>query len=142
MAQIKKVEDVMTLGCESIGEHESVADAAQKMSRLDIGALAICGDDDQLVGVITDRDIVTEVVCRGLDPARTEAGSIANGGVVTVRNDDELQTAIEIMSVRQVRRLPVVNEQEHPVGMISQADIATHADPAASGELLAAISEP
>lgn len=140
MAQRIRVEDVMTVGCESIGEHESILEAAKRMKRLDIGALPICGDDNELKGIVTDRDIVTEVISEGLDPSGTETSRLG-GKVVCCHQDDDIDRAIELMSVQQVRRLPVVDGRGKLVGLISQADVAINAESRRSGEMLASISE-
>lgn len=140
MAERMRVRDVMTLGCKAIDEHKSVLEAAKHMQKFDIGALPICGEDDKLQGLVTDRDIVLEVVCKGLDPATTEVGKLG-GKAVVIRSDDDLERAIELMSIQQVRRLPVVDGGDKLVGMISQGDIATHAESRTTGEMVASISE-
>lgn len=140
MAQSMRIEDAMTLGCESIGEHESIQAAAEKMRRLNVGALPICGEDDELKGMVTDRDIVTEIVSEGLDPSRTEA-AVLRGKTVCCHTDDDLDRAMELMSVQQIRRLPVLDQQDKLVGIISQADIAMYTDSSNSGDMLAKISE-
>ena len=64
----KTARDVMSADCECIGENESVLDAARKMAELDVGALPICGEDDRLKGMVTDRDVVVKVLAKGKDP--------------------------------------------------------------------------
>ena len=141
MGQTKRVEDIMTAGCQSIGEHDSIVEAAKRMKQQGVGALPISGEDGQLRGMLTDRDIVVEVISKGLDPAATEVGALgADGNTVVVRSQAGLEEAMDLMSAQQVRRLPVVDDVGMVVGMISQADIAAHADSDRSGEMLASIS--
>jgi CBS domain-containing protein len=84
----KKARDVMTAGAECIGENETIIDAAKKMSELDVGALPICGEDDRLKGMLTDRDIVLKVLAAGKDPDSTTAGELGEGKPVTIGADD------------------------------------------------------
>ena len=73
----KTARDVMTGDCECVGENETVLDAAKKMSQLDVGVLPICGEDDRLKGMLTDRDIVLKVLAAGKDPSRPRPASWA-----------------------------------------------------------------
>jgi CBS domain-containing protein len=73
----KTARDVMTSGAECIGENETVVDAAKKMAQLDVGALPICGEDNRLKGMLTDRDIAVKVLAKGRDPDSTKAGDWA-----------------------------------------------------------------
>ena len=131
--------EIMSDDCRCVGEHESVRDAARRLAELSIGAMPICGDDDRLKGMITDRDIAVKVVAEGLDPERTEVGTLADGRVVWVEADADLDRALELMAEHDVRRLPVI--QDHRlVGIISQADIARQTPAEAAGDLVAAIS--
>jgi len=93
------------------------------MRDLDVGALPVCGDDDRLKGMVTDRDIVIKCVAEGGDPAATTAGSLADGKPVTVGADDPVAEVLSTMSRHQVRRLPVIDGRRL-VGIISEADIA------------------
>ena len=68
----------MTQGVECVGENETVADAAKKLADLDVGAMPICGEDDRLKGMLTDRDIVVEVLAKGKDPADVKAGELGD----------------------------------------------------------------
>jgi CBS domain-containing protein len=74
----KTARDVMTQGVECVGENETVADAAKKLADLDVGAMPICGEDDRLKGMLTDRDIVVEVLAKGKDPADVKAGELGD----------------------------------------------------------------
>jgi CBS domain-containing protein len=136
----KTARDIMTEGCECAGENDSVADAAKKLAELGVGSMPICGEDDRLKGMITDRDIVTDVVAAGKDPASTKVSELANGKPVTIGADDSLSDAIKAMSEHQVRRLPVIDGHDL-VGIVSQSDIAKHAEEDEVGALVEAISQ-
>lgn len=131
--------DVMTAGVECVGEQDTLVTAAQKMQQLDVGALPICGDDQRLKGMVTDRDI-TLCLARGQDPASTTAGQLAQGEVVTIGADDPVEEILRTMTKHQVRRLPVIDGHEL-VGMVAQADVARALPPEVAGRLLAGVSE-
>lgn len=135
----KKAREVMTEGCECIGENETVADAAKKLADLDVGSMPICGEDDRLKGMLTDRDIVVKVIAQGGDPAATKAGELGEGKPVTIGADDSVEDAMAAMKENKVRRLPVIEDQQL-VGIVSQADVANQADEKEVGYLVEAIS--
>ena len=135
----KKARDVMTLECKCAGENDTVLDAAKRLSELNVGSMPICGEDDRLKGMITDRDIVVKVLAQGKDPASTTVGELAEGKPVTIGADDSIEEALDVMAENKVRRLPVIDEQRC-VGIISQADIATDLPEEKVGDLLEAIS--
>ena len=137
----KKARDIMTPDCECVGEDDSVLDAAKRLTELEVGAMPICGDDRRLKGMITDRDIVVKVLAQGKDPGATKAGELGQGDgeTVTIGADDSIDEALRTMAGHKVRRLPVIDGQEC-VGVISQADIATHIDEEKVGDLVEAIS--
>jgi CBS domain-containing protein len=120
--------EIMTGGVECIGEHETVLDAAKKMAELGVGALPICGNDERLKGMLTDRDIVVKVLATGGDPASTTAGSLGQGEVVTIGADDSIDDLCRTMSKHEVKRLPVIDGQKL-VGVVSESDLAAHATP-------------
>jgi CBS domain-containing protein len=117
--------DIMHIGAECIGEHQTLRHAAQRMRDLDVGALPICGDDDRLHGIITDRDIVTKCIAGGTDPATVTAGQLAQGTPVTVDSAGDVSEVLHLMEEHQIRRLPVI-DNHRLVGMISEADLARH----------------
>jgi len=134
-----KARDIMTGGVECVDENENVQDAARKMRDLDVGSLPICGDDNRLKGMLTDRDIVIKVVAEGRDPAATRAGELASGEVVTIGADDPVDEILRTMKQHKVRRLPVVDGHDL-VGVVSQGDVARNIDETKVGELVEAIS--
>ena len=133
--------DVMTQGAECVSENDTVTSAAQRMASMDVGALPICGEDDRLKGMVTDRDIVIKVVAKGQDPGQVRAGQLAEGGeVVTIGADDPLEEVRRTMEKHQVRRLPVI-DGHRLVGIISQGDLAKALPDDQTGQLVESISE-
>jgi CBS domain-containing protein len=131
--------DIMTAGSECVQAEETVLDAARKMKDLGVGALPICGSDNRLKGVLTDRDIVVRVLGTGKDPASCPAGELAQGEAVTIGADDDAQEILRTMSSHKVRRLPVIDGHDL-VGMVAQADVARSLPNPQVGELLEALS--
>jgi CBS domain-containing protein len=115
--------DIMHTGVECIGEHETLDFAARRMRDLDVGALPVCGDDDKLHGIITDRDIVVKCLAEGGDPNRLTAAELAQGKLVTMTADADIKEVLDTMEEHQIRRLPIVDENKRLVGMISEADL-------------------
>jgi CBS domain-containing protein len=130
--------DIMHAGAECIGEHESLQHAAQLMRDLDVGSLPICGDDDRLHGIITDRDIVTKCLAQGGDPALTTAGDLAQGTPVTVTSGMDISAVLQAMEEHQIKRMPVI-ENHRVIGMISEADLASHLPERTVGEFAGAV---
>ena len=137
----KKARDIMSEDCTCIGENDSVLDAAKRLAELDVGAMPICGEDDRLKGMITDRDIVVKVLAQGKAPASTKAGEVGagDGNTITIGADDSIDEALQTMIKHKVRRLPVIDGKQL-VGIISQADVATNLDEERVGDLVEAIS--
>ena len=137
----KKARDIMSEDCTCIGENDSVLDAAKRLAELDVGAMPICGEDDRLKGMITDRDIVVKVLAQGKDPSSTKAGEVGagDGNTITIGADDSIDEALQTMIKHKVRRLPVIDGKQL-VGIISQADVATNLDEERVGDLVEAIS--
>lgn len=135
----KKVREIMTGGAECVGENESLKTAAEKMARLDVGALPICGEDNRLKGMLTDRDIVVKALAAGKDPQSTKAVEFGQGKPVTIGADDSVEEALRTMTEHKVRRLPVIDGHDL-IGVVSQGDLATALDNDQVGELVEAIS--
>ena len=131
--------DIMTGGAECVGENETLVDAARKMRDLDVGSLPICGEDNRLKGMLTDRDIVVKCLAEGGDPNSTRAGEYAQGDPVTIGADDPVEEILRTMTQYKVRRLPVIDGHDC-VGVVSQADIARNLDEEKTGDLVEAIS--
>ena len=137
----KKARDIMTPDCTCIGENDTLLDAARRLAELDVGALPICGEDNRLKGMLTDRDIVVRALAQGKDPASTRAGELGQGDgeTITIGADDSVDEALRTMIDHKVRRLPVI-DGHRMVGIISQADIAMNLDEEKVGNLVEAIS--
>ncbi|RAY16093.1 CBS domain-containing protein [Actinomadura craniellae] len=115
--------EIMHEGAQCVGESESLLSAARMMRDLGVGALPICGEDDRLKGIITDRDIVIKCIAEGKNPADAMAGELAQGAPQCVNANDDAEKVVQMMERRQIRRVPVL-ENKRLVGMISEADLA------------------
>jgi CBS domain-containing protein len=131
--------DIMTPSPVCAGENENLIDVAKKLRDEAVGALPICGEDNRLKGMVTDRDIVVQCLAEGLDPASTTAGQLGDGKPVTIGADDSVEEALATMSQHQVRRLPVIDGHDL-VGMVSLADVARSLPEDKVGSLTEAIS--
>ncbi len=131
--------DIMTGDTTCASANDTLVEAARKMRDLDVGALPICGEDDRLQGMITDRDIVVKCVAEGGDPVSAKVSDLAEGKPVTIGADDSVEEALKTMSEHGVRRLPVIDGHQL-VGMVSQADVAKNLPEEAVGDLVEAIS--
>jgi CBS domain-containing protein len=140
-----KSKDVMTKDPACCVASNTVLQCAEMMKTHDVGSMPIVESEGsrRLVGILTDRDIVVKVVAEGLAPDATPIGDVMSREPVVVRPDEELDQTMERMKDRQVRRVPVVDEQNRLVGIIAQADVATHGqDNKKTGEMVREISEP
>ena len=132
--------EVMHTGCECLGINENLTAAAQRMAELDVGALPVCGDDNRLKGIITDRDIVVKAIAKGENPAEVKAGDLIHEAAMWwVDAEADVDEVLHQMVEHKIRRLPVL-ENEELVGIISQADLAAKLPEDKVGELVEAIS--
>ncbi|GAA3734400.1 CBS domain-containing protein [Salinactinospora qingdaonensis] len=114
---------IMHQGAECVEEHAAITEASRMMRDLGVGALPICGDDNRLHGILTDRDIVVKCLAEGKDPAQCQAGELAAGKPFYVDAEADIQDVLQQMTQHRVKRIPVI--QEHRlVGIISEADLA------------------
>jgi CBS domain-containing protein len=132
--------EIMTRDATCVGEKESLVDAARKMADLNVGSLPICGDDNRLKGMLTDRDIVVKAIAQGRDPGDVTAADLAQGKPVTVGADDDAQEILRTMAQHKVRRLPVIDGHQL-VGIVAVADVARALPDNPVGDLIDAISE-
>ena len=135
----KTAREIMTGSAECVAETDNLVFAAQKMRDLDVGALPICGEDERLRGMLTDRDIVVKCIARGGDPQSIRAGDLAEGKPVTIGADDSVDETITTMADYKIRRLPVI-DGDRLIGIVSQADIATSVEDENTGRLVEVIS--
>ncbi|GAB2689834.1 CBS domain-containing protein [Thalassiella azotivora] len=131
--------DIMTEGADCVRTTDTLVDAARRMRDLDVGALPICGDDDRLHGVVTDRDIVVKCLAEGGDPTSATVADLGEFEVVTIGADDDVDEVLRTMSEHKVRRLPVI-DGHRLVGMVAQADVARALPERKVGDVLEAIS--
>jgi len=134
-----KVKDVMHKGAEWVTPQTTLADVAQRMRDLDIGAIPV-GENDRLIGMVTDRDIACRGVANGQDLAKLTARDVMSKGIFYCSDGEDLEDALRIMEQKQVRRLPVIDDRKRMVGMLSIGDIADAASHELSGEVIAAVS--
>jgi CBS domain-containing protein len=133
------VSQAMTSSPRSIERTESVVQAARLMASEDVGSLPVV-EGDQLVGIVTDRDLVLQVLAKDLDPSKVTISEVASENPVVAKPDESLDAALQRMAQEQVRRLPVVDDGRL-VGILAQADVAREARPASTGEMVEQISQ-
>jgi CBS domain-containing protein len=124
----------------TVNLNDSVVDAAHIMEEEDVGSVPVVDTDNILVGMITDRDIALRVVAAGRDPRSTAAGEVATKQVSPAYPDESLDQALKQMAHRQVRRLPVI-EDDRVVGILAQADVVHEVNDKKAGHLIEEISE-
>ena len=138
-----KVREAMTRGAECVRPDTPLQEAARKMRDLDVGPMPVCGDNDRLVGMLTDRDIAVRAVAEGKDPTRTPVRDVMTEGISYCFEDDDVNDAARQMSEKQIRRLVVLNEDKRLVGIVSLGDLATQTgDRNTAGKTLERVSEP
>jgi CBS domain-containing protein len=133
-----QVNEIMHRGAEWTTPETSLVELARKMRDEDIGSIPV-GENDRLIGMVTDRDIAIRAVAEQRDPATTTAREVMTGELAWCYDDADIAEAGRIMAQRGVRRLPVVNHDKRMVGMITVGDL-TAASPEIAGEALRALS--
>jgi CBS domain-containing protein len=123
MIAMKKIADVMTRGAELTSPDATIQEAARKMAAEDVGFLPV-GENDRLIGMVTDRDIALRAVAEGKEPKQTKVREVMTDRVLYCFEDEDADTAVANMSKLQVRRLPVVNRDKRLVGVVSIGDLA------------------
>ena len=141
---MKKCNDVMTENLVYSSPEDTVSHVAQLMKKEDIGPVLLVDNEDskRLVGIVTDRDLALKVVAEGRDPQTTKVEEVMTRKLITCRPDDDVESAMKAMAQYQLRRIPVVDNDDKLVGIISQADVATRVDePEKTAEVVKEISE-
>lgn len=134
--------EVMTPSPTACQPQHTAIEAAELMRREDCGLVPVVSENSKLIGVLTDRDIVVKVVAEGRDPRNTAVSEVMTTDLVTCLPQETIETVMEQMATRQVRRIPIVERDGSLVGIVSQADIATRiANPQETGQVVQAISE-
>ena len=138
-----QVREVMTPGAECTRPDASLQQAAGRMKALDVGALPVCGDNDRLVGMLTDRDITVRVVAEGQDPKASKVRDVMTPGVIYCFEDQNVEEAARMMREHQVRRILVLDRNKRLTGIVSLGDLAVDAgDRKQAGDTVKAVSEP
>jgi CBS domain-containing protein len=132
--------DIMSPDVTCVGEKETLSDAAHKMADLGVGSLPICGDDNRLKGMVTDRDIVVRALAKDRNPRDVTVGELAQGKPVTIGADDDVAEILSTMATHRVRRLPVI-DGHRLVGIVAVADVARALPDRPVGDLIDALSE-
>jgi CBS domain-containing protein len=133
------VSQAMTSSPRSIDRNETVVQAARLMAGENVGSLPVV-DGDRLVGMVTDRDLVLQVLAKDMDASKVTVAEVASQNPVVAKPDEPLDAALQRMAQEQVRRLPVVDDGRL-VGILAQADVAREATPASTGEMVEEISK-
>ena len=134
------IKDVMTRHVECVSPEDTLQAAARKMRDLDVGPLPVCGQNDRLVGMITDRDIAVRAVAQGKSPD-TRIRDVMSTGILYCFDDQELDEVARNMGKNQVRRLPVINKDKRLVGILALGDLASNEDAKAVGRTVSQVSE-
>lgn len=138
-----KLKDIMTPKVECVHPGDTLQSAARKMKSLDVGPMPVCGDNDKIVGMLTDRDIAIRATAEGLDPKTAKVEDAMTEDVVWCFEDQEIEEAARMMQERQIRRLLVMNRDKRLVGIVSLGDLATETgDREQAGAVLQDVSEP
>ncbi len=135
----KTVRDAMTASPTAIAGDKTVVEAARTMTTENVGSLPVV-EEQKLVGMVTDRDLVINVLAKDLDPHKVPVADVATHDPVSASPDESLDTALQRMADEQVRRLPVV-EDGRLVGILAQADVSRTAQPESTGRMVEKISE-
>jgi CBS domain-containing protein len=141
---MKKCGDVMTIDPFCCLPGDSVVKVAQSMKDLNVGSIPVVENEnsEKLIGIITDRDITLNVVACNLSPSETRVQDAMSRDLIVCRPEEPVTEAINAMAAHQVRRIPVVDEENKIVGIISQGDVALRLnDPETTGDVVAEISE-
>lgn len=134
-----KVKDVMHSGVSWVEPGTKLSAIAKTMQAEDIGAVPV-GENDRLIGMVTDRDIACRGLTGGKSPDKLTARDVMTKGITFCRENEEVDDAIRIMENKKIRRLPVINEDKRMVGMLSIGDISHSLPQDLSGEVLKAVS--
>jgi CBS domain-containing protein len=138
-----QIKDIMTANPECIRPDATIQEAACRMRDLDVGSLPVCGENDRLVGMITDRDISVRAVAEGKDPKTTPVREAMTRDVIYCFEDQNVQEAARMMQERRIRRLVVLNRDKRLAGIVSLGDLAVETgDRQTAGEVLQDVSEP
>lgn len=134
-----KVRDLMHKGVEIMAPDTPLTKLAKKMREKDIGAIPV-GTNGKLIGMVTDRDITVRAVANGKDITQMTAQDVMTKGVVCCRDSDRVRKVLEVMEEKQIRRVPVTDDNDQVIGMVSLGDISKSVSGKAAGEVLQAVA--
>ncbi len=134
-----KVKRAMHKGAVWVSPNTPLVEVAKTMHQHDIGALPV-GENDRLVGMITDRDIVCRAVAEGADLSKMTAQDVMTKGISYCREEQDIEEALEVMEKNKIRRLPVINDDKRMVGILSLGDISHAAGRELTIEMMKAVS--
>ena len=135
-----KVSEVMTSDVQTVSADQTAREAASFMLRAEAGSIPVC-EGDKVIGMITDRDIAVRGVAEGRGP-ETPVRELMSDGIICARRDDDVQDIARRMSEEQVRRLPVLDEDDRLCGIVSLGDLARESRGEAAHEALEGVSQP
>jgi CBS domain-containing protein len=135
------VKDIMTTGVDIIDESTTLQQAAEEMKKHNIGALPV-SSQNEVTGIVTDRDIVTRAVAENKDPRQTKVSEVMSRDLEWCSEDQTVNDVADIMKQRQIRRMPVMNADRKLVGILSLGDVAVRGDMKLAGETMERVSEP
>lgn len=134
-----KVKDVMHPGVNWVNPNVPVSELAKKMRQADVGALPV-GENDRLIGMVTDRDIVCRGLADGRDIESLSARDVMSKGIIYCYADDDLETALKTMTSKRLRRLPVIDTNKRMIGMLSIGDISQQTKPEHCAQVMRAVA--
>ena len=136
-----KIKDAMTKKIDLVDPNMTVEQAAKLMVKDNIGFLPV-GENDRMVGMITDRDIVVRAVAHGKNPSQAKVRDVMTEHVLYCYEDESIEIAAQNMADLQIRRMPIINREKRLVGILSLADIARRCDSKQAGEALKHVAKP
>lgn len=137
-----QLRDIMTRDVDVVRPEAPIREAAMKVRSLDVGPIPVC-DGERLIGMLTDRDITIRAVAERRDPDETPVRDVMTHDVAFCFEDQDVEQAAALMEQRQIRRIPVLNEQKRLVGIVSLGDLALGTrDPERVGQTLEEVSAP
>ena len=134
-----KIKKIMHKGVEWVSPDTAVTTLAKKMQQFDIGAIPV-GENDRLIGMVTDRDITVRGFADGKDLSKLTARDVMTAGLIYCRDNEDVDEVARIMESKQVRRLPVIDGNKRMIGMISLGDVSHAASQKVAAEVAKAVS--
>jgi CBS domain-containing protein len=135
-----KIRDIMSSYLETIAANDSVQHAAGRMRAFDLGCLLV-RDDQELVGMITDRDITVRVTATGKNPRTTAVSEVMSPGLICCNEDQDVEEVARMMEINQLHRLALIDREGHPTGIVSLGDLARNGFEDLAARVLIAISQ-